>query len=226
MPALEITITGLVLAKNSFSESDVFLDLLTEPLGRITATSRGALFLKSRLRYSLEPYSLFTGVIIPTRSSGWQLINAELITNLYYDFKDSKAGNVGESDQNGEKVSNKNLRQKIIIRLIELIRRVVPPDEELPWAAELLGILEARPTYVADNYLLIAIFILIDLGYLNSRLLSTDLSKLEASLEISSLSQGLKGFTDTNVAVLEKNDPKVILLLKNTIINALRNSQL
>lgn len=207
----EQTISALVLHKVNLSEADVFLDLLTNLEGRITVTSRGVQFLKSRLRYALEPYSVISATIIPTRNSGWRLINASFKQNLFYDL----------SGQD----------QKVLIRLVELIRRVVPPEEPELLYQELVIWLSEKPSFVINNYLLIAIYLLSSVGYLNFDLIN-DLrvtSKNEAEREISinlELSGSLIEFVDSNKTKISKATPQLLLEIKKVVALTLRNSQL
>ena len=198
MPAIDTSVTAIILNKSHSGDSDVYLDLLTKELGRIGAVSRGVGHLKSRLRYALEPYSVIGGVIIKTKSGGWQLINAELQNNLYYELEGQ--------------------RRKVLIRLFELIRRVVPPSEATALTDGVVDLLITNTEFALDRYLYVALYILFYLGYL-------DLVEIREFPEFSDVTD-----TPTIKSIVYNLPTKVsdstMLGLKTLIQQAIINSQL
>ena len=197
MATTETAITAIIFNTSDSGDSDVYLDLLTPELGRIGTTSRGAKHLKSRLRYSLEPYSVISGIVIKTKSGRWQLINAELERNLYY-----------ETD---------NLDQKILVRLFELLRRILPTEDTNLVIINLFDLISQNTKVALDRYLYVAAFMLSYLGYL-------DLAELHELAEFSrDTTRTFKGFVYNSPPDLSEDS---VLALKKIIQQALRNSQL
>lgn len=71
---------GIVLQKRGVGEANILVTLLTEELGRVSASARSSRLAKSKLRYGLEPFTharfslvrgkyewKITGVIVPVR---------------------------------------------------------------------------------------------------------------------------------------------------------------
>lgn len=141
----EYITTSLILQVSPLSESDVIIDLLTIDLGRVSVISQGVRLLKSRLRYALEPYSLIEASIIDSRV-GWRLINARLISNLFYE-------------------SNLN-NTEVIVRFVNLLTRVLPPDEAELWHQEIIEFLVNSPDSAREVTLAVA-YVLYKLGYLD-----------------------------------------------------------
>lgn len=202
----ETQLNALVLQTYQIGESDILLDLLTED-GRISVSARGVRKLKSRLRYCLEPFSLITATIIDARS-GPRLINALFIRNLYFDLDNTKAYNISPTDD--------VLSQKIIVRLLHLITRVVPPDETQLWVKEFLGLLENDVVKITNQYLFVTGYILQELGYLNFYELLAELS-----VHFNHYDNSLASLIDHEAVSVEKQ-----LRLKQAITTALENSQL
>ena len=198
MPNLERSVGALILHKTYSGDSDVYLELLSAELGRIGAVSRGAKHLKSRLRYALEPYSVIQAVILPTRAGGWQLINAELSSNLFYDYK--------------------NTQRQVLIRLFELLRRVLPSNEPSTMIKDLVELIIGNTEVVIERYLYLATFVLSSLGYLD----------LEVVLELPEFTnmktaKTIKNFIYNSPTTLSDDS---LLQLKKIIQQALKNSQL
>jgi recombinational DNA repair protein (RecF pathway) len=186
---------ALVLQRFDQGEADVRLDLLTSQLGRITVFSRGAKYQKSKLRYSLEPYSLINATLIQTRSSGWQLTTASLFHNLYYDFESSE--------------------RLIFVRLVAMLKRVIPPEELNDLEQYLINILKHNPSMVANYYLMIAGLLLVQLGYLDEPALAQTLVARD---------ENAQALSETTLENLQSNYD--LATLKKSIWQALENSQL
>ncbi len=149
-------VLGFVLQKTDYGEVDAWIDMVTDRFGRIGCHVRGVSYLKSKLRYSLEPYSLVKATILQTKSGQWRLINAVLIKNLYYDL------------------SNKD--REVIVRLQNLLSRAVPPDElsSFEYETDLLQALQNNTSIILNNYLLVAIDILRRNGYIDEVQLASE----------------------------------------------------
>jgi hypothetical protein len=201
----ETQVNALVLQAHQMGESDVLLDLLTEEC-RLNVVARGVRKLESRLRYSLEPFSLITATLIESRS-GPRLINATFSRNIYFDLAGAVSGSQGKSTN--------LLNQKILVRLVNLITRVVPPDESQDWNKDFLELLESQTEKVAIHYLLVTGYILEQLGYLNFNELLDELC-----INLS------KPFTIFELINREALPTSKQLRLKQAITTALENSQL
>ena len=143
----EVTGRALVLSQISYGEADVLLDLYIEGFGRTLAKSRGVKYLKSKLRYSLEPYSISVVSIIQIKSGGWQLINSDLVSNLYYDLSGK--------------------RREVLVRIIDLLIRVLPPEDPIRIIDHMIDVLSVGDYDLLDQYLLVASNLLVSLGYLD-----------------------------------------------------------
>lgn len=159
-------------------EADRQLLLYTRELGLIYATAQGVRELKSKLRYSLQPYSLSVINLVHGRS-GWRITNARLESNYFAEIRAS------------------NDRLAVLARIQRLLRRLLQGEESHPALFDSLlsgfGFLVAVPEdSVAHAELLIVLCILHNLGYLGaspmlSALLVSGFWNLEAVKEVSRL---------------------------------------
>lgn len=82
------TTPGIILKRTTFGESDTVLYVLTRDLGLIIASAKSTRLMVSKLRGSLQEYSLVTLSCIKGKN-GWKITNASQESNL---FTDSPAG--------------------------------------------------------------------------------------------------------------------------------------
>ncbi|OHA18756.1 MAG: hypothetical protein A2664_04590 [Candidatus Taylorbacteria bacterium RIFCSPHIGHO2_01_FULL_46_22b] len=73
---------AVVLSATPSGESDRQLTLFSREFGLIRVTAQGIRHLKSKLRYSVQPYSLVKVNLVQGRG-GWRLTNAELSLNFF-----------------------------------------------------------------------------------------------------------------------------------------------
>jgi DNA repair protein RecO len=78
-----------VLATSPSGEANMFVDLLTEELGLVRATAQGIRFLKSKLRYSVTPYSLIETSLVRGKEV-WRLVGASKIHDFFFEFSEEK----------------------------------------------------------------------------------------------------------------------------------------
>jgi DNA repair protein RecO len=76
---------GLILKSSNIGEANKFFYILTPDLGLIRATAQGVRHLKSKLRHSLQDFSL-SNISLVHGKGGWRLINASLNSNLHQDL--------------------------------------------------------------------------------------------------------------------------------------------
>jgi recombinational DNA repair protein (RecF pathway) len=191
----EVTTSSLILSQSDLGEADVYLDILTTEVGRVPVRARGVRRLRSKLRYSLEPYSLGQANLIQSKTGGWLLITSTMERNLFYEPGNSES-------------------RHVITRMMDLIRRVTPPEEPCPSLVRFLMDVTNNYDYVIKNYLLYASLLLSDLGYF-------DLSGLtNPGIFDEWLSNSKSSFPNVMLA------PDEIHQLKHSIARALHNSQL
>jgi DNA repair protein RecO (recombination protein O) len=75
---------GIVLKRKTFGESDTVLSILTQDLGLVLASAKSTRTLQSKLKGSLQEYSL-SNVSMVKGKNGWKITNASLIKNYYFD---------------------------------------------------------------------------------------------------------------------------------------------
>ncbi len=78
---------GIVLKRKTFGESDTVLSILTQDLGLVLASAKSTRTLQSKLKGSLQEYSL-SNVSMVKGKNGWKITNASLIKNYYFDSPD------------------------------------------------------------------------------------------------------------------------------------------
>lgn len=74
---------GIVLHHAPSGEANSFLVIFTRELGRITITAQGSRFLKSKLRYGIQKYTVGQYSVVYGRFS-WRLVGALPEYSLYY----------------------------------------------------------------------------------------------------------------------------------------------
>ena len=72
---------GIVLGKKDFGEADRVLTVFTKEFGKINAVAQGVRYIKSKLRYSLEPLSFLRVGLVAGKSGEWRIVDAEEIEN-------------------------------------------------------------------------------------------------------------------------------------------------
>ncbi|MBU3925866.1 DNA repair protein RecO [Patescibacteria group bacterium] len=74
---------GIILKKKNFGEADRLLTIFTKEFGKINAMAQGVRYLKSKLRYNLEPFSYSKLGLVAGKSAlaGWRIVDAEEIEN-------------------------------------------------------------------------------------------------------------------------------------------------
>lgn len=81
---------GIVIKRKVSGESDTVLYILTEDFGLIIASARATRNSGSKLKGSLQEYSLCEVSLVKGKN-GWKITNAILINNFYFDLnKESK----------------------------------------------------------------------------------------------------------------------------------------
>jgi DNA repair protein RecO (recombination protein O) len=83
------TTNALVLDSGPGREADKLYTLLTRDLGKIRATAQGVRLIKSKLRFSLQDFSLLKVSIVRGKEF-WRIVNAVPHENLYQKHKDNK----------------------------------------------------------------------------------------------------------------------------------------
>src|SRR3989344_5676480 len=66
-------------------EASRYMVLYTREFGLVRAAAQGLRELKSKLRYSLQPFSLSVVNLVHGRS-GWRIVNARLAKNYFTEF--------------------------------------------------------------------------------------------------------------------------------------------
>jgi len=78
------TTPGVILKRRTFGESDTVLYVLTRDLGLIIASAKSTRLMVSKLRSSLQEYSLVTLSCIKGKN-GWKITNVSSEKNLFFD---------------------------------------------------------------------------------------------------------------------------------------------
>ncbi|MEK7575834.1 MAG: DNA repair protein RecO [Patescibacteria group bacterium] len=100
---------GIILGKKDFGEADRMFSIYTKEFGMINAIAQGVRFLKSKLRYNLDTFSICRAGLIKGRDF-WRIVDAEEIL---------PAPNISDN----EKFS-------LIIKISKLIKRMVRGEEK------------------------------------------------------------------------------------------------
>ncbi len=80
---------GFVLASTNKGEANRYLHIFTRDLGMIQATAQGVRLVESKLRYSLQNYSLSHLSLVRGRDV-WRITSASQLFNLHEDLKDKE----------------------------------------------------------------------------------------------------------------------------------------
>lgn len=142
---------GLILGTYPSKEADRQLLIYTREFGLLRATAQGVREIKSKLRYSVQPYS-HTMVNLVRGRIGWRLTNARLEENFYQSLADDKA------------------RLLILARVFSLLRRMVHGEEKNVALFESLVtgflFLKAAPREtIAEVEIVLVLRVLYHLGY-------------------------------------------------------------
>ncbi len=145
---------SFVLGGLPLGEADRQVLLYTQEFGLLRAVAQGLREIKSKLRYSLQPYSLSTVNLVRGRA-GWRIVNAALHENLFKDFQSERP------------------RLIILARIFSLLRRMLHGEEKNPdlfaVLSEGFGFLARAPlASVAEVELIFVLRILYCLGYVGS----------------------------------------------------------
>lgn len=79
---------AFVIGSSPFSEADKQLFLLTRELGFVRAIAQGSRKQESKMRQSVQDYSLVDAALVSGRA-GWRLVNAAPMNNFYREIKNS-----------------------------------------------------------------------------------------------------------------------------------------
>lgn len=77
---------GFVIASRPRGEANRQFDILTRDLGLIRASAQGVRYLKSKLRYNLQDFSVCDFSLVRGKES-WRITSALLLDDIYRDFK-------------------------------------------------------------------------------------------------------------------------------------------
>ncbi|NQV93184.1 DNA repair protein RecO [Candidatus Kaiserbacteria bacterium] len=145
---------ALVLGSTPVGEADRFIDMFTEDLGRVRAIAKSVREERSKLRFSLQDFSVSDVSLVRGREV-WRLVGAENRRNIHNEFK------------------NRTEERYTIIRLLSLLKRLLNGEEE---NKILFRVLSDSLSFLHTNTLnkeelsnfecLIALRVLYNLGYL------------------------------------------------------------
>lgn len=151
---------GLVLRGLAYREADRSLRILTPDLGMIDATAAGIRHEKSKLRYSLQEFSLASLSLVRGKA-GWRVVSAA----VNHDFFSELRGSGG--------VNNTRARLAVATRTLSLVMRLVQGEEASPEFYSLVldglhflaALPAASPDTLANAECLIVLRLLRYLGY-------------------------------------------------------------
>lgn len=103
--------TALVLGSIPIGESNRFIDLFTEDLGYIRAAARSVREERSKLRFSLQDFSL-SDVSLVRGKEVWRLVGAEHRRNFF------------------SELDGREKERELMVRLLSLSRRLLGGEEE------------------------------------------------------------------------------------------------
>lgn len=161
---------AFVLSAFPSGEADRYLILYTREFGLVRASALGLREIKSKLRYSLQPFSLSVVNLVRGRT-GWRVVNARLLMNYFSEFRGAQ------------------VRQVVLARAFLLLKRLLHGEErnENLFTALLTGftfLAEVADESLAEAELLLALRILHHLGYVGeSPMLSSLLVSATWNLE-------------------------------------------
>ena len=160
---------AFVLSALPHGEASRYMVLYTREFGLVRATAQGLRELKSKLRYSLQPYSLSVVNLVHGRS-GWRIVNARLAKNYFTEF------------DGGRLPAGRQARRLVLARACLLLRRMLAGEERngelFDSFTEGLAFLETTAEEQLPNAELILVLrILYHLGYIGKSPLSERLVK-------------------------------------------------
>jgi len=157
---------ALILGSTQIGEANRFIDMFTEDLGRIRAVARSVREERSKLRFSLQDFSI-SDISLVRGKEVWRVVGAQSQYNFYNELKERQ----DERD--------------IIVRLFSLLKRLLNGEEE---NAALFRVVSDSLSFLRTTELdkeelnnfecLVALRVLYNLGYLakndnNSHFLET-----------------------------------------------------
>ena len=181
---------ALVLGSSPAGEANTQLDIFTRELGLIRARAQALRKLQSKLRYSLQEYSL-AKVSFVRGKEVWRLTNAALITDFFHECADKE-------------------KKMILARITLLLRRLLNGEEQ---NEELFDIVKSglyflyeynHDPYFKDFEYIFVIRILNSLGYWGNH---EDFKKFAEGVE----------WTDELFADMAMRHAKVVLLINAAI---------
>jgi len=98
-----------VIHSSPRGEANKVFSLFTKDLGLIRGSAQGVRYLKSKLRHSLQDFSL-ADVALVHGKNGWKIVNAVFQKNFYAALADTSLRNV-------------------VARVFSLLRRLIPEEE-------------------------------------------------------------------------------------------------
>lgn len=99
---------GIILKRKISGETDTILYVLTKDLGLIIAKAQATRTIQSKLKGSLQEYSLSNISLVKGKNS-WKITNASLIKNFYFE--------------------NKKYAQKIISQVSSVLMKMIPGED-------------------------------------------------------------------------------------------------
>jgi DNA repair protein RecO len=102
---------ALVLHSSEFKESNKLYYIFSQKFGLILASAQGVRFLKSKMRYTLQEFSLCDISIVRTGDM-WKITNCSSKVNYYFELKDNKK------------------KLDVVLRVSEFLKRFLHGEEE------------------------------------------------------------------------------------------------
>lgn len=102
---------ALVFGSTPLGEANRFIDMFTQDLGRVRAIARSVREERSKLRYSLEDFSI-SNVSLVRGKDVWRVVGAEAEYNFYHELK------------------TRTEERNTIVRLLLLLKRLLNGEEE------------------------------------------------------------------------------------------------
>jgi DNA repair protein RecO len=123
---------GIVLGGIRTGEANKQLALFTKELGLVSAAAQGIRLLKSKLRYSLQEYTVGSFALVRGKNV-WRITSAQSSSNLHTSLQDRQNAFLA------------------IARILSLIERLVRGEERHP---ELFATVLSGTEYIQNNYCL------------------------------------------------------------------------
>jgi len=102
---------AIVLGSAPRGEANKRINLFTKELGLIGAVAQGVRLEKSKLRYSLEPFSLGIYAVVRGKNT-WRVTDAEISRNVFYDLKENREVSI------------------LVAKILSLAERLLPGEEK------------------------------------------------------------------------------------------------